>query len=152
MKPNNLLILAMIATLGVAGCASNVGSTDYNTGQARSVQEVSYGVVTNVRQVTIQGNNNLPVGGLAGAAAGGVAGSEIGGGNGQIVGAVLGAVLGGLGGNALQQQVSSQKGLEITVKLDSGRIIAITQGADVPFYPGDRVQVLSGNGVTRVAH
>lgn len=152
MKPNNLLILVMIATLGVAGCASNVGSADYSTGQARSVQEVSYGVVTNVRQVTIQGNNNLPVGGLAGAAAGGVAGSEVGGGNGQIVGAVLGAVLGGLGGNALQQQVSSQKGLEITVKLDSGRIIAITQGADVPFYPGDRVQVLSGNGVTRVAH
>lgn len=152
MKPNNLLILAMIATLSLVGCASNVGSTDYSTGQARSVQEVSYGVVTNVRQVTIQGNNNLPIGGLAGAAAGGVAGSEVGGGNGQIVGAVLGAVLGGLGGNALQQQVSSQKGLEITVKLDSGHIIAVTQGADVPFYPGDRVQILSGNGVTRVAH
>ncbi|MHB0990750.1 MAG: outer membrane lipoprotein [Burkholderiales bacterium] len=152
MKPNQLLILAMIATLSLAGCASNVGSTDYSTGQARSVQEVSYGVVTNVRQVTIQGNNNLPVGGLAGAAAGGVAGSEVGGGNGQIVGAVLGAVLGGLGGNALQHDMSSQKGLEITVKLDSGRIIAVTQGADVPFYPGDRVQILSGNGVTRVAH
>ncbi|MHB1678291.1 MAG: outer membrane lipoprotein [Sulfuriferula sp.] len=152
MKLNNLFILTMAATLSLAGCASNVGSTDYGSSQVRSVQEVSYGVVTNVRQVTIQGGNKLPVGGLAGAAAGGIAGSEVGGGNGQIVGAVLGAVLGGIGGNALQNDVTSQKGLEITVKLDSGRIIAITQGADVPFYPGDRVQVLSGNGVTRVAH
>ncbi len=152
MKINHILSLSLIGLLSLAGCASNVGSTDYNGAQTRSVQEVSYGVVTNVRQVNIQDNNNLPIGALAGAAVGGLAGSQVGGGNGRIAGGVLGAVLGGVGGSAIQNQVSSQKGLEITVKLDSGRIIAITQGADVPFYPGDRVQILSSNGVTRVAH
>lgn len=152
MNSSKILAVSMIATLALGGCASNVGSTDYSANQARTVQQVSYGVVTNVRPVTIQGDNKMPVGALAGAAAGGIAGSEVGGGNGHIVGAVLGAVLGGMGGSALQNQVTSQKGLEITVRLDSGQIIAITQGADVPFYDGDRVQILSSNGVTRVAH
>ena len=149
---NKFLALSMIATLALGGCASNLGSTDYSNNQARSVQEVQTGVVTNVRQVSIQGNQQLPIGALAGAAAGGIAGSEVGGGNGRIVGGVLGAVLGGMGGNAIQNQVNTQKGLEITVRLDSGRTIAITQGADEMFYVGDSVRIVSGNGVTRVAH
>ena len=46
-----------------------------------------------------------------------------------------------------------QPGLEITVQLDNGRMLAVTQAADEPFYPGDRVRVLTGyDGTTRVAH
>jgi len=48
--------------------------------------------------------------------------------------------------------VTRQKGVEITVKLDSGRLIAITQAADEVFRVGDRVRVLSGGGTTRVSH
>jgi len=76
----------------------------------------------------------------------------VGGGRGSIVGATVGAVLGGLGGAAAEEGVTRQRGLEITVKLDSGRMIAITQAADEEFRVGDRVRILSGGGTTRVTH
>ncbi|HNM44493.1 MAG TPA: hypothetical protein PKJ40_13710, partial [Plasticicumulans sp.] len=59
----------------------------------------------------------------------------------------------GLAGNAIEGQSAAQTGLELTVRLDSGRIIAITQGAGEPFYRGDRVRVLSApDGSARVSH
>ena len=38
------------------------------------------------------------------------------------------------------------------VKLENGSTIAVTQGADMQFTPGQRVKVLSGGGATRVIH
>lgn len=151
MNISKPLTLAIVATLALSGCASGLGSADYERSQARTVQEVQTGVVVGVRTVKIEGTKT-PVGTLAGAAVGGVAGSEVGGGKGQVVGAVLGAVLGGVAGSAVEEKVTSQTGLEITVRLDSGRAIAITQGADQQFRVGDRVRVLSGGGTTRVTY
>ncbi len=68
-----------------------------------------------------------PIGAGAGAVVGGVAGSTVGGGRGSVVGATVGAVLGGVGGAAAEEAITRQRGLEITVKLDSGRMIAVTQ-------------------------
>ena len=152
-KPSRIaafvLLAAAIAVLG--GCASGTGGKDYSRGQARTVQEVQMGVVESVREVNIEGTKT-PIGAGAGAVVGGVAGSTVGGGKGSIVGATVGAVLGGLGGAATEEAVTRQKGVEITVKLDSGRLIAITQAADEAFRVGDRVRVLSGGGTTRVTH
>ena len=109
------------------------------------------GVVESVREVNIEGTKT-PIGAGAGAVVGGVAGSTVGGGKGSVVGAAVGAVLGGLGGAAAEEGLTRQKGVEITVKLDSGRLIAITQAADESFQVGDRVRILSGGGTTRVSH
>ena len=49
---------------------------------------------------------------------GGVAGRNVGGGSGRVAGAVGGAVLGGLVGAAMQDSLSTSKGLEYTVKVD----------------------------------
>ena len=152
-KPSRIaafvLLSAAIAVLG--GCASGIGGKDYSREQARTVQEVQMGVVESVREVSVEGTKT-PIGAGAGAVVGGVAGSTVGGGKGSIVGATVGAVLGGLGGAATEEAVTRQKGVEITVKLDSGRLIAITQAADETFRVGDRVRVLSGGGTTRVTH
>jgi outer membrane lipoprotein SlyB len=85
---------------------------------------------------------------------GGVAGSDVGGGKGQIVGGVIGAVIGGVAGAAVEEGTTRQKGVEITVKLDGGRLIAVTQAAEEKeiFQVGERVRILSGGGVTRVSH
>ena len=107
--------------------------------------------VESVREVTIEGTKT-PVGPAAGAAVGGIAGSTIGQGRGSTVGAIVGAVAGGLAGAAVEEGTTRQKGLEITVKLDNGRMIAVTQAADEPFRPGERVRVLTGGGVTRITH
>jgi len=145
------LMTASLALLG--GCASGVGGKDYSRDQARAVQEVQMGVVESVREVNIEGTKT-PIGAGAGAGAvvGGVAGSTVGSGKGSVVGAAIGAVLGGLGGAAAEEATTRQKGVEITVKLDSGRMLAITQAADEEFRVGDRVRVLSGGGTTRVSH
>lgn len=143
------LLAVTLAVLG--GCASGTGGKDYSRDQTRAVQEVQMGVVESVREVNIEGTKT-PIGAGAGAVVGGVAGSTVGGGRGSIVGATLGAVLGGLGGAATEEAVTRQKGVEITVKLDSGRMIAVTQAADEEFRVGDRVRILSGGGATRVSH
>lgn len=150
---NKPLAVAFIAaaTLLLAGCPAGLGGKDYSRAQARTVQEVQMGIVESVREVNIEGTKT-PIGAGAGAVVGGVAGSTVGSGRGSAVGATVGAVLGGLGGAATEEAVTRQKGVEITVKLDSGRMLAITQAADEVFRVGDRVRVLSGGGTTRVSH
>lgn len=143
-----LLVLSVFA---LGGCAAGLGGKDYSRDQARVVQQVQMGVVESVREVNIEGTKS-PVGAGAGAVVGGVAGSTVGGGRGSVVGATVGAVLGGVGGAAAEEAVTRQKGVEITVKLDSGRLIAVTQAADETFRVGDRVRVLTGGGTTRVSH
>jgi outer membrane lipoprotein SlyB len=83
-----------------------------------------------------------------------VAGSGIGSGSTtRTVGALAGAIIGGMAGAAAEEGITRQDGLEITVRLDSGRTIAVVQAADVQFRPGDRVRVLYGrDGTTRVTY
>lgn len=142
----------LLGMLLVAGCASSSSGSAYTRSQARETQDVRLGIVESVRNVQIEGTKSN-VGTIGGAALGGLAGSNIGKGKGRIAGAIGGAVLGGVAGAAVEEGVTRRPGLEITVQMDSGRMIAVTQEADEPFYPGDRVRVLAGNdGTTRVAH
>ena len=145
------LAVLVVASLVISGCASGTGGRDYTRAQARVVQEIEMGRVENVREVRIEGTKT-PIGAGAGVIVGGVAGSSVGGGRGTAIGATVGAVLGGLGGAAAEEAVTRKAGYEITVRLDSGRLIAVTQTADESFRQGDRVRVLTGDGVTRVSH
>jgi len=147
----SLFPVGVLTVMLLAGCAGGLGSGDYERGQTRGVQEVQMGVVESVREVKIEGTKS-GVGSSAGAVVGGVAGSEVGGGKGRIIGSVLGAVAGGVAGAAAEEGATRQKGIEVTVKLDSGRMIAVTQAADEKFFVGERVRILSGGGVTRVTH
>ncbi len=149
--PSAFLLCVIASAVVLTGCASGTGGKDYSRAQARTVQEVQMGIVESVRAVNIEGTKT-PIGAGAGAVVGGVAGSTVGGGRGSIVGAAVGAVLGGLGGAAAEEAITRDKGVEITVKLDSGRLIAITQAADEAFQVGDRVRILTGGGTTRVSH
>lgn len=151
MKSLKVMVLATACIAVLGGCASSMSGSAYTRDQARQAQEVEMGIVESVRQVQIEGTKT-PIGAAAGAAVGGIAGSNIGGGKGQAVGAILGAVGGGLAGAAVEEGVTRKPGLEITVRLDSGRLIAVTQEADENFAPGERVRVLTGGGVTRVSH
>lgn len=151
---NSRRIAALSATLlavAIAGCASSQSGSSYSRAQTRGEMTVRMGVVESVRQVTIEGSNT-PVGTVAGGVIGGIAGSNVGGGRGSTVGTVLGAVAGGVAGSALEERATKKNGVEITVKLDGGQYLAITQEADEQFRPGERVRVLSGQGVTRVSH
>ena len=140
-----------LSMLVLAGCANQTASSStYTYGQAQREQVVRYGTVVSTRAVTIQSSQSSGVGAVSGAALGGVAGSAIGGGRGQVLAAIGGALLGGLAGNAVENQVGKTQGLEITVRLDNGETRVIAQAADVALHSGQRVQVISGGGPTRV--
>lgn len=151
IKLVKLMAVAAVSVAVLGGCASSMSGGAYTRDQARQVQEVKMAVVESVRHVKIEGTKT-PVGTGAGAVIGGIAGSNVGAGKGSTVAAILGAVAGGMAGSALEEGVTGKDGLEITVKLENGRLIAITQEADEQFRVGDRVRVLSGGGVTRVSH
>ena len=140
-----------IAVVMLAGCASSQSGSSYSRSATRGEMNVRMGVVEGVRQVTIEGAQTA-VGPAAGAVIGGIAGSNIGQGRGSTVAAILGAVAGGVAGSAIEEGTTKKAGLEITIKLDSGKLIAVTQEADEQFRPGERVRVLDGQGVTRVTH
>lgn len=143
--------LTSVATLAsvLTACAPSMSGGAYTRSEARREQTVRMGVVENVRQVQIEGTRS-GVGPAAGAVVGGIAGSTVGHGRGAAVGAVLGSVAGGVAGQAAEEATMRRPGLEITVKLDNGSLVAITQEADQTFAPGDRVRILSDGAVSRV--
>jgi outer membrane lipoprotein SlyB len=143
------IVVAAVAAVTLAGCASSKSGSVYSREDARQEQTVRMGVVESVRSVTIEGTKT-PIGAIAGGAIGGIGGSAIGSGRGSAVAAVAGAVAGGLLGAAAEEGLTRQEGVEITVRLDNGELRAIVQTADEPFKPGERVRLLSVNGQTRV--
>jgi len=131
----------------LAGCALGLPASD----PARDEQEARLGVVEGVRQVPLPGSGGF-LGTIGGATVGGVAGGTIGSGRGSSVGAVLGTVVGSVAGRALESAATAKEGLEISVRLDSGRLIAIVQPGDDAFKPGERVRVVTGAKGSRVTH
>ena len=145
-------IAAAAAALLLAGCATQQRSASvYRAGEAQREQVVRMAVIESVREVTID-RGQTGVGTGAGAVVGGIAGSTVGQGRGSAVGAVLGAVVGGIAGQAIENNSSKVPGVELTVRLDNGELRAIVQETDgQQFRPGDRVRLLSQDGVTRVS-
>ena len=148
----SLILLLLIAT-GLTGCASNLSGESYSRSEARTVQQVEYGIIEQLRPVKIEGTKT-PIGSGAGTVIGGIAGSSVGGGKGRYVMTVIGAVAGGMAGAAIEEGVTRTQGVEITVKMNDGHAIAIVQAlaSNERFSVGDRVRVIYGDQNTRVAH
>lgn len=149
MPTFDCLIAVLATSFVVSACAPSPSNDVYYPGQTMRAQTVELGVVNEVRYVQIAGQDS-GVGTVGGAALGGIAGSQIGHGGGSVAGAIGGAILGGVIGNAVERDTTRRNGVEITVHLDSGRLLAIVQQAGEEFRPGDRVRVLSDGYVTRV--
>jgi len=150
MRITRLLAVSLLAAI-LAACASSNSGSVYSRDEARKVQTVKTGVIESVRQVKLEGTKS-PVGTIAGGAVGGIAGSSVGSGSGSAIAAVIGAVAGGLAGSALEEGITRKDGVELTVKLDGGGLIAIVQEADEVFTAGERVRILESGGVSRVSH
>ncbi|HYN53094.1 MAG TPA: glycine zipper 2TM domain-containing protein [Methylotenera sp.] len=150
MKTTKLLVAAIL-TIFLAACASSNSGKVYSRDEARKVQTVKTGVVESVRPVKLEGTKS-PIGTIAGGAVGGIAGSSIGGGRGSAIAAVIGAVVGGLAGSAAEEGITRKDGLEITVKLDGGGLVAVVQEADDTFKAGEKVRIVENGDTSRVSH
>ncbi|OBU34286.1 glycine zipper 2TM domain-containing protein [Photobacterium kishitanii] len=152
MKTKILAAVIIASTLGLAGCAANPYGNAYNVNDARQMQQIYYGTVVRTQAVTLNGNGN-GIGTLAGGAIGGILGSGVGGGKGAEIATIGGALLGGFLGNEAGNQATKRNGVNLTIKMDSGRTVSIVQQVNpqVMFHAGERVQVnLSDDGTSRV--
>ncbi|MFC0401994.1 glycine zipper 2TM domain-containing protein [Paraburkholderia rhizosphaerae] len=157
---NSSLMMVSASTLvcafALAGCATPAGSADiYGAAQAQREETVRVGTVESVRNVTIDASNGRPgvLGAVGGGLLGGVAGSAFGQGHGSLLMGILGGVAGAVAGSEVQHKLAQQHGQQITVRLDDGSWRAITQNtSDGLFHPGERVRLLSSDGVTRVTY
>lgn len=150
MKFKACVVLSVVSAMFVAsGCADNYSGNTYQANRAGIVQNVSYGTVTNIRQVAIQDDSsNMPIGAVAGAVVGGLLGHTVGGGAGKKLATVGGVVAGGLAGNAIQNQTGKTTGMEVEIRLDNGQTIAVVQKMDPNFQVGSRVRLVDAGGRT----
>lgn len=150
MKKQLLLVSVVLAITGCAGTPNS--ASVYNGAQTQKEQTVRMGTVEAVRDVSIN-SGETGVGALTGATLGGLAaGSNIGQGRGAIAAGIAGALAGGIVGQKIEQHQGVKKGVEVTVKVDGGEVVAVTQEADEVFRVGDRVRLLKSGSVTRVTH
>ena len=144
-------LASLLALATLAGCAPSRSGDVYRRGEALRAQSVEFGTIESLRNVRLE-DARPGVGTAGGAVLGGLAGSTLGGGSrAHAAGAVAGAIIGGIAGHAIERDVNRANGIEVTVRLDSGRMIAVAQEGDgAEFRPGDRVRVLSDGRTTRV--
>ncbi len=156
MRPcvSRSLLTALALTVAggtVTGCASSTAGNVYSRDAARRAQVVKFATVEAIRPVRIEGTRSY-IGAATGAVLGGLAGSTVGGGTGQKAATVAGAVAGGVAGAAAEQALTKADGLEITVRLENGNVMAIVQEqSEQQFQVGQRVRVVEHNGTYRVS-
>jgi len=141
-----------LLTVGLTGCVSGLQGSTYSRSEARQVQEVEFGTVLSTNPVVIEGKQS-GAGQLPGAIIGGVAGSSVGEGKGQQIFTILGAVGGAVVGSMIEEQATRTQGLELTIKMDSGKTLSIVQEVDHVnvFREGQRVRVLTQGALARVS-
>jgi outer membrane lipoprotein SlyB len=135
-------ITAVLLAVTVGGCAPRSMSGDvYSRERSQKVQVIEYGEVIEVRQVLIEGTKS-GAGAVGGGVLGGALGSGVGRGSGTTMAVVGGAILGAVAGSAVEEGVTKQPGVEVTVRMDTGKTIALVQGLDPPVRAGDRVRIV----------
>ena len=147
----NKIFLLLGMAIAIGGCASSKSGDTYTRDEARRVQNVQVGTVEGSRPIKIEGTKTA-IGAGAGTVVGAIAGSSAGQGKGSSIGSVLGAVAGGMAGAAAEEGLTRTDGMEVTIRLENGRIISVVQAGTEQFQPGDRVRILEIGGETRVTH
>ncbi|MCX7945738.1 MAG: glycine zipper 2TM domain-containing protein [Hydrogenophilus sp.] len=130
-----------VAAIVLSGCVPGLGAGSYSRPEARRVMDVQYGVIEGVRPVRLEGTQS-GAGAITGAVLGGVAGNTVGGGRGRVATTTLGAAAGAVAGQAVEGLITAKPGVEVTVRLDNGRVVAVTQEDEGEgFRVGERVRL-----------
>lgn len=134
-----LAVAALVAAV-IPGCADTpvFGGSD-----APAVHErVEYGVVENIDLYREGGGSPTGLGAILGGIAGGVIGHQIGAGRGNDVATVAGALGGAYVGNQVQKSSDSDR-YRITVRLNNGTRLEVTEVGEGELRIGDRVRVVN---------
>jgi outer membrane lipoprotein SlyB len=145
-----VLIIGACVSLTACAPAYVAGPPPYAAGYGARMQGVEVGVVEAARPVVLQGPES-GAGAFGGSLLGGLAGSAAGAGAGQAAAIFGGMILGALTGSAMERTANRGPGVELTLRLDSGRTATVVQpdGGEA-LRPGDRVRLLSDGYAMRV--
>ena len=141
-----------LVCLSLTGCMSGLEGSSYSRSEARQIQQVEFGAILSTKPVIIEGQRT-DWGELSGVIIGGIAGSSVGEGKGQQIATTLGAIGGAVAASVVEEKATRVQGLELTVKMDSGKILSIVQEVDEinQFQKGQRVRVLMQGSLARVS-
>ena len=138
MKRLAIAITFALAAEMLCACAA----PDPSYGYPVSEQRIEYGVVERIDLFREGRSEPTGLGAVLGGIAGGVIGHQIGSGRGNTAATVAGAIGGGLIGNEIEQSNEGDR-YRITVRLDDGASLAITEIGEGELRVGDRVRVVN---------
>ncbi len=153
MKITKIILTSLFVLLANVAQAQDYSGLKYKGAAAQSMQSVSEGTIVDMRQVTIDGTTQLSQYGGAGIGGvlGGILGNAIGGNNsyGRTAATVAGGAIGAVGGNYIAQAFNRENAYEYIIRLDDGRVTAITQSYESVnnIIVGDRVRIIQGDRV-----
>ncbi len=136
-------VIYVVMTCMLLSSCNAVKNNEYSEQEVGRSFAISFGTLLDTQEIKINGEGTI-YGETGGALAVGVAGSFVGSGNGSLAGIAVGLIIGTVLGVSAEELIRDRKGLEHTVKLDSGIILAIIQeiSDDIEkLSAGDRVFV-----------
>lgn len=139
--------VAVIILAGVGiGVMTGLIPSSYSKGGAPQAKPVcgDCGVVESVQMVEINGQGS-GAGAVAGGLVGAVVGSEIGAGRGKTLATVAGAAGGAYAGNEIEKNMKKTANYRISIRMNDGSVLALTQSADPGVHAGDNVKVANGS-------
>lgn len=147
-------MLILIVSFLVSACARQMSPDVYDSDHIGQVENTYQGTIVHVRQVGVQGGDQLQdnaLGGIGGGVAGGMLGSTIGHGTGSLLGQIGGVIAGATIGAFTEHELKREKALEYIVQLDNGELKTIVQGTKPHLHEGQKVWVLvSNHGRSRI--
>lgn len=149
MRIARLPVLGFVLGLPVlmAACVPADPSTVVSPQSVGAAAMVTGGTVMEMTPVRIAGTRTGAGAGM-GVFSGSLIGSTIGGDwRARTAAAVAGGLIGGFTGAAVEQGVTSGRGVRFLIGLDSGQMMETVQPGDFSLHPGDRVAVSMGDRV-----
>lgn len=141
--------LLLVSAL-VAGCAElgSLGGTPYGVKDSSAASQTDRrGTIAQLETIQVDDNYKLGVGTAVGAVAGGLLGSGVGD---STTATVAGAVLGGVAGTYAESKIKKQDAQRVTVNMNTGGTVTITQPLDTRLREGMSVRVEGSGESARV--
>lgn len=149
--PLRVAAAVFVASALLAGCGPQQNGNVVSANQALTASTVSFGTVMSARPVQVQGGQgSQAAGAVLGGIAGAALGQQVGGGTGKVIATGVGATAGAATGLQAGKSIATVPSTEWTIRMDNGSTIAVVQG-EPAFAVGQRVQVITGGGQTRLA-
>ncbi|GAA0414179.1 hypothetical protein GCM10009133_23170 [Cocleimonas flava] len=151
-KLNSTILLSTIIVLCTFLSACSTAPTTNNkanTIKKQPVLQVQKATISDVKKVSVADpSSNSSVLRTTGSIAGSILGSA------SIAGSIIGSMIGSAAGSSADRDLSKKPGLEISLLLDNGENVVVTQfeNETQTFKRGDKVKLVKNESYAQVEH